>query len=59
MKSTEEDREIVKNLDGLYVAVLTEEEIERFARCVADGFAIRNFNHEDGFIGYAKVKIIK
>ena len=36
--STEADRELIKELDGLYVGQLTAEEMKSFLRCVKDGF---------------------
>ena len=54
MKSTQHDRDIIKDANGLYVGMLHNDEIEALNRCVSDGVAIREYN----ILGLAKVKYI-
>ena len=56
MKSTQHDRDIIKEANGLYVGMLHNDEIEALNRCVSDGVAIRDYNHAGGELGLAKVK---
>ncbi len=60
MESTKADRDIVLKLAGLYENFLDSDEIESLDKCVADGFAIRDYSHAGGvFLGLAKVKLVE
>jgi len=58
-ESTEEDRELIESLNGLYVGILTEEEREALYRCRIDGFAKYDYEHSGGLFGLAKVVYLK
>jgi hypothetical protein len=59
MQSTHEDRERVKEMEGLYVGMLDPNEIEILDRCISDGVAIKDYNHAGGILGLAKIKTIR
>lgn len=47
----------ISNYDGLYVGLLTPEELEEFNRWCKDGKASRSYEGAAGFIGLPKVRI--
>ena len=55
---TSADKELINNLNGLYVGMLDNGEIESFNKCVKEGYAVRDYNHQGGILGLAKVKVI-
>ena len=57
--STQADRELIREVDGLYVGSLTDEEMESFNRCIADGFAQRTYEGPAGLMGLAKIKVLR
>jgi hypothetical protein len=58
MNSTNADIETTKRLDGMFVGMLTNEEIDSFDRCVMDGIATRSYEGAGGFMGLAKVRVV-
>ena len=51
-------REAVKQLDGLYVGQLDEDQMELFEVAVERGYARRSFDGPGGMLGLAKVEFI-
>jgi len=44
-------------LDGLFVGMLTEDEVEAFSRAVKEGKARRSYEGGGGLMGLAKVRL--
>jgi hypothetical protein len=57
MNSTQADRDILKNIDGLYYHLLTEDEIESLNRCIKDNLATRSYEGVGGIIGFSKARM--
>jgi hypothetical protein len=53
----DEQREIVRNVNGLFVGMLTPEEMDAFNYLVAKGVARRDYTGPGGFMGLAKVRL--
>lgn len=58
MESTNADRETTQHVNGLYVGMLNDDELESFERCIQDQIALRDYDGPGGFLGLAKVKFI-
>lgn len=56
---TPEEVERVRELDGLYVGVLTQDELALFDVAVAQGLARRFYDGVGGFLGCAKVDFLQ
>jgi hypothetical protein len=55
--STSADRQITKHVEGLHTGLLSDDEKESFRRCIEDGMAYRDYDHNSGFfLGMAKVR---
>lgn len=49
----------LERIRGLFVGQLNERELRTFERAVKDGEAIRSYEGGAGFMGLAKVKLIR
>ena len=49
-------REFVRQIDGLFVGQLSDEELQSFDAAVAAGLAERSYEGGAGFMGVAKVR---
>lgn len=49
----------LERIEGLYVGQLDEREMETFERAVMDGRAYRDYAHAAGFLGLAKVRLVR
>ena len=47
------------NIDGLFVGMLSDDEMELFECAVTNGKATRVYEGAAGFLGLAKVKVIR
>lgn len=56
MNATEEDKEIVRNINDFYVGSLSDEEMESFLRCEKDNLAKRVYEGTGGFLGLSKIQ---
>ena len=57
--ASEADRELIRDLNGLYIGQLTPTELESLGRCIAEGSAIQDYSGLVGFfVGVGKVKFI-
>jgi len=56
--STEADKDLMENVNGLFVGLLNEGEMESFYRCLEDNYVIRSYEGAAGFMGLAKIRII-
>ena len=50
------DDEVLDAINGLYVGMLDDEEMDFFNQCVQDGLAYRSYEGTAGLLGLAKVK---
>jgi len=57
MESSKEDFEIVRRMNGIFVGMLSDREIEALNRCVIDGLAVRSYEGGGGFMGLAKARL--
>ena len=57
--STHADQEIVRNLDGIYVGLLNDDELESFHKCIEDKLAYQSYEGLGALYGLSKVKFIK
>lgn len=57
MSATQDDRDVVQRLEGLFEGQLNEDEIKSFYRCIQDGYAHRSYEGVSGFLGLAKVRV--
>lgn len=51
-------RDELSAIDGLYVGMLTVDEIEMLNHAVAEGRAIRSYEGPGGLLGMAKVRVL-
>lgn len=49
----------LEHIEGLFVGQLTEREMRTFERAIQDGAAVRSYEGGAGFMGLAKVKLIR
>lgn len=55
--STHADRDLIRNLNGICVSLLDENELESLDKCIKDNYAIMDFSGINGLLGLPKVKI--
>ena len=51
-------RELIKGLEGLFVADLDEDEMKSFIRCISDNMAVKDYSGSSGLMGLSKIKWI-
>lgn len=51
------DEQLISRLDGLFVGLLSQDEIDAFDRLVKAGLAHRSYEGGGGFMGLAKVRL--
>ena len=57
-KSTNADREAINRVNGFYIHLLDDDEVESLDRCQEDGYAIRDYSGPGGFfLGLPKVLV--
>lgn len=59
MSRADEALEHIKHLDGLFVGLLDERELDALNFCCSEGLATRSYEGVGGFMGLAKVRIAK
>ena len=57
MNNLQTDWEALESIKGLYVGMLSEDEMEFFNQCVSDGMAYRSYEGTAGLMGLAKVRV--
>jgi hypothetical protein len=55
--SSEADKEVVRNLEGIYTGILSEDELDSLDRCIKDGYAYISFEGIQSLLGLSKVRI--
>ena len=55
---TNADKDLIRPLDGLYVGMLSSDELASLDECIQAGYAIKDYSSPAGIIGLAKVKIL-
>jgi hypothetical protein len=58
MESSKADRDLIKNVDGLYYHFLDDDEKESLEKCIKDKFAIRSYEGIGALMGLSKVRVI-
>ena len=56
--NSESDKEEIVWLNGLYVGMLSDEEMELLDRCIKAGIAERSYQGPSGMLGLAKVRVL-
>jgi hypothetical protein len=54
---TDTDEDIVRRMDGLYIGLLSDSELQILRRCIESGFATLVYEGFSGILGLGKVKV--
>lgn len=57
MESTQQDRDLLPEISGLYIGQLTDDELEAFHRCRVDGLCRADYQGTSGLLGIGKVRL--